>query len=754
MRIENLSRRNVLKGFAGLSGLVLSASLLPRPSAWAAPSAAAVPTSTTFTPNVFLSIAEDGTVTIVAHRSEMGQGARTSLPMIIADELEADWSRVKITQATGDPKYGSQNTDGSRSVRRHYKIMREIGATARQMLEAAAAQTWQVDASTCEARHHQVVHKLTGKTLDFGALIALAATLPVPEAAQLKLKDPKQFRYINKNVQIVDMDDITHGRAVYGIDVVLPDMKYASLERCPVLLGAVKSYDASATLAVKGVEQVVTIDAVTPPVAFKAWGGIAVIAKNTWAAQEGRKKLRVDWDYGPNASYDSNTYRGQLEETARQSGHVMRNEGDVDKALAAADRVIEAEYYIPHLSHAQMEPPCAVARVTGDTCEVWAPTQQPQAARKTLAAALGIPEENITVNVTLLGGGFGRKSKADFVVEAALLARQVGAPVKLTWSREDDIRHGYYHAVSAQSLKTSLDANGTPTAWLHRTVFPSIGSTFVAGKKTAIGVEMGMGFVDMPYRIANVRLENGEAEAHVRIGWLRSVANIYHAFASSVFTDELAVAAGRDPVDYLLELLGEPRLLDLAAVGVEKYWNYGDPIETYPIDTGRLSNVIKVAADKAGWGRQLPKRHGLGIAAHRSFLSYVASVVEVAVSPRGEITIPRVDMVVDCGITVNPDRIRSQMEGAVGYGLSLGLYGEITARAGRIVQSNFHDYPVIRMNMMPETHVHIVDSNELSGGIGEPGTPPVAPALCNAIYVATGKRIRSLPVSKHNLAAT
>lgn len=750
MRIDNVSRRDVLKGMAGLSGLVLSGYLTPERSAFAADSNAAA--GTALEPNLFVSIAEDGTVTIVAHRSEMGQGARTSLPMLVADELEADWDRIKIVQATGDPKYGSQNTDGSRSVRRHYTSMRQMGAVARQMLEEAAAKEWGVSASECQALNHQVVHKGSGKKLDFGALVKTASMLEAPKPEAVKLKDPKQFRYIGKDMQIVDMDDITHGRAIYGIDVVVPGMKYVSLERCPVLFGKPKSYDASEALKVPGVDKVVEIPSVTPPAAFKAWGGIAVVASNTWAAQEGRKKLKIEWDLGVNSKYESGSYKTALLETSRKTGHVMRKEGDYNKAIEGAAKVVEAEYYIPHASHAQMEPPCAVAKVDGDKLEIWGPTQRPQAARDTLAAALGIPKENITVHITLLGGGFGRKSKADFMVEAALLAREVGAPVKLTWSREDDIRHGYYHSVSAQCMKAGLDENGKATAWLHRTVFPSIGATFNAATKQAIGVEMGMGFVDMPFDIPNILLENGEAEAHVRIGWVRSVANIYHAFASSSFADEMAHAAGKDPVAYLLELIGKPRILDLAAVGVEKYWNYGDPVDKYPIQTGRLSNVVKVAAEKSGWGRKLPKGHGMGIAAHRSFLSYTATVVEVAVSDSGELTIPRVDMVMDCGLYVNPERIVSQLEGASVYGLSLALYGEITAKDGAIVQSNYHDYPVMRIGDAPETHVHIVESKELPGGVGEPGQPPVAPALCNAIYAATGKRIRELPVSKHNLA--
>ena len=379
MRIDNISRRDVLKGMAGLSGLVLGAYLAPGRSAFAADANAA---SVVLEPNLFVSIAEDGVVTIVAHRSEMGQGARTSLPMLVADELEADWSRVKIVQATGDPKYGSQNTDGSRSIRRHYTSMRQMGAVARHMLEAAAAQTWGVDASECEARNHQVAHKSSGKTLDFGALVKTASMLPAPKPEAVTLKDPKLFRYIGKDMQIVDMADITHGRAIYGIDVVVPGMKYVSLERCPVLFGKPKSYDASAALSVPGVEKVVEIPSVTPPAAFKAWGGIAVVASNTWAAQEGRKKLKIEWDLGPNASYDSPSYQAALIETSRKPGDVMRQEGDVDTALADAAKVVEAEYYIPHASHAQMEPPCAVAkfrrRQAGNLGADTAPASGPQ----------------------------------------------------------------------------------------------------------------------------------------------------------------------------------------------------------------------------------------------------------------------------------------------------------------------------------------------------------------------------------------
>ncbi|MEA2625658.1 MAG: isoquinoline 1-oxidoreductase subunit beta [Candidatus Binatota bacterium] len=745
--ILNVSRRDFLKGAAGTSGLVLAFHVGFRrlPFADAAE-------STAFAPNVYLSIDETGQVSVVAHRSEMGTGIRTGLPMVLADELEADWTRVTVVQGTGDAKYGDQNTDGSRSTWQFYQVMREAGAAARQMLETAAAQTWGAPASECQARNHSIVHVPTGRELAFGELVKTAATLPVPPAdhLQLRLKDAKARRYVGKSMPIVDLKDIVRGKAAYGIDIVVPGMKHASVERCPVYGGKVKSFDPKDALTVAGVERVVEIAATPLPSGFNPLGGVAVIAKNTWAAQEGRRRLKIEWDYGPNTAHDTTSYRAELEETAKKPGRVVRNQGDVDRALQSAAVRLSADYFVPYYAHSPMEVPAAVARVTANECEVWAPTQNPQGARTTLADVLGLKEADVTVNVTLLGGGFGRKSKPDFIAEAAVLSQKINAPVKVTWTREDEIKHDYFHAVSAQHLEAGLDQSGHPTAWLHRTVFPPIESTFQPGVTYGSAGELQQGVTDVPYAIANVRCENGAATNHVRIGWYRSVFNIPHAFAVCSFADELAAAAGKDPLQYLRMLLGPPRTIDLKAIGVD-YPNYGAPMDRYPIDTQRMRTVLDLAAESSGWGRPLPSRHGRGIAVHRSFLSYVAAVAEVAVDDEGQITVPRLDIAIDCGLAVNPDRVRSQLEGAAIMAISNTLYSNITVRQGQIEQSNFNDYLLARIEITPETHVHIVESSAPPGGVGEPGVPPIAPAICNAVHRITGKRVRSLPIDPAQL---
>lgn len=745
-RIDNLSRRTVLKGVAA-SGLVLGISF---EAIHRFPLAAAT-APTALAPNVYVHVDSSGLVTITAHRSEMGTGIRTSLPMVVADELHADWNHVRVEQAQGDAKYGDQNTDGSRSVRHFYRPMREAGAAARQMLETAAAITWAVPVSECEGRFHEVWHVPTGRHLPYGALASLAATLPVPAQADLRLRSPgAKQRLVGKAVRIVDMEDIVRGTATYGIDVALPGLKYASIERCPVYGGKVRSFNAADAQKVRGVEQILQVAATPIPSGFHPLGGIAVVADNTWSAQEARRRLKVEWDFGPNADYDSTAYRAELETTARHSGHVARNQGDVAQALRAAPKRVVADYYVPHYAHAMMEPPAAVARVADGKCEIWAPTQDPQTAKHIVAQTLGFNDADVTINVTLLGGGFGRKSKPDFIAEAALLSQKISAPVKVTWTREDEIQHGYYHAVSAQHLEGALDTQGRTTGWLHRTVFPSIASTFQPNVTYGSAGELGQGVVDMPYDIPNVRCENGPAAAHVRIGWLRSVYNIPHAFAVCSFADELAAAAGRDPLEYLRELLGAPRHIDLKAMGAD-YTNYGDPVSVYPIDTARLRRVLDLAAEQARWGTPLPPRHGRGIAVHRSFNSYAAAVVEVAVSDSGDIAVPRIDMALDAGLVVNPDRVRAQMEGAAVFGLSLAMYSNITMKQGQVEQSNFSDYLVARMDIAPQTHVHIVESDAPPGGVGEPGVPPIAPALCNAIFAATGKRVRTLPIDSSAL---
>jgi isoquinoline 1-oxidoreductase subunit beta len=752
IKVEKVSRRAVLKSLGIAGGLVLAAPVMSR-QAFAAyeTGAGKMPHGVVVDPRVFVAIAPDGVVTILAHRSEMGTGVRTSLPLIVAEEMEANWSRVKVQQAPGNEvKYGNQDTDGSRSTRHYLLPMRQIGASARVMLENAAAKRWNVPATEVKAVNHEVVHSASGRRLGFGDLAADAAKESVPAIEGLKLKDPNDFRYLGKGeISIVDLRDITVGTAHYGIDARLPGMKYAVIARPPVTGGKMVSYDATDAMKVSGVEKVMEVRGWPWPSKFQPLGGVAVIARNTGAAIKGRDALKVVWDDGANGKYDSVSYRAELEEAARKPGLVVRKDGDADAALKAADKVIVGEYYLPHLAHVSMEPPVAVADVKGDKAEIWAPVQSPGGTREDVAKTLGIPEDNVTVNVTLLGGGFGRKSKCDYALEAALLSKELGVPVKVQWTREDDVRHDFLHTVSAERIEAGLDKSGKVIAWRHRSVAPSIGSTFAANTVHAAPFEIGMGLVDMPFEIANVQCENPEAAAHTRIGWFRSVSNIPRAFAVQSMVGELAHATNRDPKDMLLELIGSPRIVKLDSV--KDLWNYGEPYDSYPIDTARLRKVVEVVADKGEWGRSVPKGHGLGIAVHRSFVSYIATIVEVSVDDKGKLTVPRVDTAIDCGTYVNPERIHSQIEGAAIMGLSLAKYGEITFKDGKVQQGNFDDFPVIRIDEAPlVTNVYIIEPGPDTppSGVGEPGVPPFAPALINAIFAATGKRIRALPIGK------
>ncbi|HKB62430.1 MAG TPA: xanthine dehydrogenase family protein molybdopterin-binding subunit [Burkholderiales bacterium] len=750
--VINVSRRTFL-GTLSAAGLVLA---VGRPRlAFAADEqkygADSMPNGWVDSPLVFVAIAEDGTVTITCHRQEMGQGVRTSLPMVVADELEADWHHVQIRQAPGDQaRFGNQDTDGSRSMRHFFEPMRRCGASARTMLEQAAAARWGVPVAEVRALNHEVVHAPTQRKLGYGELAVAASRLPVPARETLILKTPAEFRYIGKgNVKLVDGPDMVAGRGKYGIDTVLDGMLFAVVARPAVYGGKVVSYDAAAALKVPGVVQVIEIPGTPPPSEFQPLGGIAVVARNTWAAIKGREALKITWDDGPNATYDSTAYKAALEKSTRSPAQLVHERGNVETGMAKAARRLQAEYYIPHMAQAPMEPPAATVRIVGERCEVWTATQAPQATRERVAKRLGIPSERVTVNVTLLGGGFGRKSKPDYVVEAALISQAMkGAPVKLTWTREDDVQHGYYHTVSVEHLEAGLDSAGKPLAWLHRSAAPAIASVFGPDPKHEQPPELGMGLVNVPFLIPNLRIENPEAEAHTRIGWYRSVSNIPHAFAIQSFVAELAAAAGRDPKDYLLELIGPARRIDPRTLGDS--WNYTESRERYAFDTGRLRRVIEMVARESGWGRKLPAGQGLGIAAHYSFVTYVAAVVQVAVNEKGEVTIPRVDVAVDCGPQVNPERIVAQFEGACVMGVGNALLSEISFKAGRVEQSNFHDYQVARMNVAPrDIRVHLVasDFNVPLGGVGEPGVPPIAPALCNAIFAATGKRIRTLPIA-------
>lgn len=753
--LENLSRRAVLLGM-GAGALVLAVNLPAR--AQDAPEeplkfgADAMPHGWKDDPNIFVAIDPDGTVTVTVHRSEMGQGVRTSIAMAVADELEADWARVKVAQAPGDePTYGNQDTDGSRSLRHFFDPMRRAGAAARQMLREAAAAEWGVPVEEVTAENHILRHEASGREAGYGDMATRAAEGPVPAREGLVLKSPDQFRYIGRDdIGLIDNPDIVTGATTYGMDAKAEGMLFAVIARPPVVGGRVASHDDTEALKVPGVQRVVVIDAPPQPSEFQPLGGVAVIATNTWAAMRGREALSIEWEDGPHAAYDSEAFRAELEQAARSTdGVAVRNQGDALAALQEAPRTFEAEYYIPHLAQAPMEPPAALAMIRDGRCEVWACVQAPQVTRVRVAEKLGLDPQNVTVNVTLLGGGFGRKSKPDFVVEAAVLSREMdGAPVKVVWTREDDLHHSYFHTVSVEHLKAGLDENGRPTAWLHRTAAPTIGSIFAPDPKQKLPFELGMGLTNMPLDIPNVRAENPQAQAHTRIGWYRSVSNIPHAFAIQSFIAELAHEAGRDHRDYLLEVIGPARRIDPTEQG--DVWNYGEDPARYPIDTGRLRRVIETATDAAGWGREMPEGSGLGLAAHYSFVTYVAVVAETEVSD-GNVLIPRVHIAVDCGPHVNPDRIRSQMEGAVIMGVGQALMSQITFANGRAQQDNFDSYLVPRMDSSPrEIHVHLVgggDYGQPLGGVGEPGLPPVTPAITNAIFAATGKRIRALPVA-------
>jgi isoquinoline 1-oxidoreductase beta subunit len=749
--VVNVTRRSFLQGALSASAFVLcvaKAPLLAKAAGNVAPGSVAPSIdATTFHPSIFLGIQPDGTVLIVAHRTEMGNGVRTSLPRIVADELDADWSRVEVIQGDGDERYGSQDTDGSHSVREFFDRLRETGATARLMLVRAAAQQWGVPEAQCVADPaHVVSHKASKRTIGYGELAALAAKQPVPKKEELKLKSPSEWRYIGKPAPGYDVTDVCAGKPLFGMDVRVDGMLYAAIAHPPVLGGKVKSVDDSATLKFKGVKQTIPIDPFTPPHHFQPLGGVAVIADNTWSAFKGRDALKIEWDNGAHAVYNSPDYKKQLQETARQPGKVVHTIGDPDAALSKGGKLIDAEYYAPHLAHASMEPPVAVADVQGEKVTVWSPTQNPQGVQEEVAKKLGLKKENVTCHVTFLGGGFGRKSKPDYAVEAAVLSKTTGKPVKVVWSREDDIKFDYFHSVAAMYIKAAVDDKGLPKAWLQRSVFPSISSTFDKDAVYGSDGEMSLGWNVIPFDVPNFRSENGKAVNHVRIGWLRSVANIYHAFAVQSFANELAYAANRDPYDYLLALIGSGHVIDVKQPP--------DVAAKYPYDTTRLRHVTQLAADKANWGKKKSGNGwGMGIAVHRSFLTYVATVVEVEVDGSGAVRIPNVYTAVDAGIVANPDMVRSQFQGAAVFGTSIARTGEITATNGVIDQSNFHNYPVARMNDAPvHVDVQIVESLAPPAGVGEPGVPPLVPALCNAIYAATGKRVRELPLTRNGFA--
>jgi len=693
-------------------------------------------------PNPFeawVKIDTEGNVTLICAKSEMGQGVRTSLPMILADEVEVDWSKVKVEQAATSPMYRvpGLGTGGSSSVRTSFTPLRQAGAAAREMLITAAAARWTVERDTCYAERGEVVHRPSGRRLAYGALVADASKLPIPDLATVPLKDPKDFKIIGQSLPRTDIPSKTNGRAGFGLDVRVPGMLFAVIARCPTFGGKPKSFSADKAKAVPGVRHIVEIPAVGPG-AFSA-GGVAVVADNTWSATEGRDALEIEWDRGAHASESSASLSEKMRELAAQPGKVIRNDGDADASLETAAKRLEAEYELPFLAHAPMEPMNCTAHVHADGAEVWAPTQFPDWNQRSVAQVTGLEPQNVVVHTTLMGGGFGRRAQADFAVEAAQVSKAVGAPVQVVWTRDDDLQHCFYRPASHHRLWGALTEDGRVAAWKHRMVSTSISAMWSPQQNKPEGSEIG-GASDLAYAIPALRVEYAPAPSGVPVAWWRSVEYSITCFVCESFMDELAALAKVDPLEFRLKLLAEPRQVT-------------DPVdpEGTPLSTERLKGVFQLAAEKAGWGGKPPAGRARGIAAQYSFRSYVAEVAEVSVNGKGEVRVHRVVAAVDCGRVVNPDIVRAQIESGIVYGLSAALKGAITIRDGAVEQTNFNDYDVLRMGEMPEVEVHIVQSTEVPTGVGEPGTPPIAPAVCNAIFAATGKRIRRLPIRAADL---
>ncbi len=691
--------------------------------------------------NLFIQVGTDNIVSIVSHRVEMGQGIKSGLPLVVAEEMGADWEKVSVVQAPGHPDYGNQDTDGSQSVRKFYLLMRQLGASARKMLEQAAAQQWRVSISECHAINHQVVHEPSGRSLSFGELAKAANDFPVPLTSELEFRSESEFEYIGKDIAPVDLQDMVTGNAHYTMDIQRPGMVYAVVEHAPVIGAKLLSCDESDARKVSGVIEVFTLPELHFPVNFKPLHGVVVVAKDTWSAIEGRRKLKCSWSDSVYSKRSSATLKETLTERLLTEGKIMRSNGDVSSVYAKATETHEAFYSVPYLAHASMEPPVAVAEINGESCEVWSSSQNPQDVRNSIADLLGMSRFKVKVNVPLLGGGFGRKSKSDFSAQVALIAQNVGKPIKLVWTREDDIKFDYFHAMSLQYYRVSLDSENNISSWLQRAAYPSIGSTYTVGDNRPGVGELGMGFLNSLYDIEHFQAESHEADEAVRIGWLRSVCNIQHAFANNSFADELAYKRGIPPVQHLKELYGEDRVIDASTLGF-KYSQGKD----HPINIARIKNVIDLVVAKSGFS-ELPKGQGWGIAAHFSFFSYVAVATRVLVVDE-KINVEEVHIAIDCGQTVNTDRVKAQMEGSVVFGLSLAMVGKIDVENGQVQQSNFHDYPLLRFHQTPTIYVHIVENHLPPAGVGEPGVPPVAPSLTNAIFAASSKRIRELPVNQ------
>jgi isoquinoline 1-oxidoreductase beta subunit len=718
--VLNLSRRRFFKTSALAGGGLVLGVHLPglRNSIHAAEPAAAA-----FAPNAFVRIGADESVTVIVNHSEMGQGCYTTVPMLVAEDLEADWSKVRFESAPVAPVYnhtvyGIQMTGGSSSTWSEWERLRKAGAAAREMLIAAAAETWKVDPKTCRAENGHVLSG-AGQRASFGSLAAKASRLTPPQ--DVALKDPKDFKIVGKATKRLDTPDKTNGKAIFGLDVTVPGMLVAVVARPPVFGGKVQSFNADKARAVSGVKHVVQVPA-----------GIAVVADGFWPAKLARELLEIVWDDGPLGTLDSRAQFAQYAELAKKPGAVATRQGDVAAALEAAAKKFEAVYDLPYLAHATMEPMNCVADVRADQCTVWTGTQFQTVDQAAAAQEAGLKPEQVQIHTTLLGGGFGRRAtpSSDFVREAVQISKAVGKPVKVVWTREDDTRGGYYRPRAYHTVSAGLDAAGLPAAWQQHVVCQS----FIAGTpfephviKDGVDDTAVEGARDLPYTIPNLSVVWHQAPGGVPTLWWRSVGHSHTAFVVETFLDELAHAAGKDPVEYRRALLGDkhPRHL----------------------------KVLDLIAEKSGWSKPLPAGRARGLALHESFGSYVAHVAEVSLSKDGKPRVHRVVCAIDCGPAVNPENIRAQMEGGTGFGLTAALYGEISFERGRVKQRNFHDYPMLRMNEMPEVEVHIVPSTDKMGGVGEPGVPSVAPALVNALFMLTGKRIRRLPIRTEDLRA-
>jgi len=696
MSHATVNRREFLKTGAAAGATLVIGLYLPAldPRASHAPAA-----RQPFKPNAWIEIRPDGTVTIWTGRSEMGQGVRTAMPMIVAEELEADWTRVRVAQADADPAYGDQFTVGSRSVRSGFEPLRKAGAAAREMLIGAAALTWDVPRDACRARNGLVEHVSTGRCLGYGDLAARAATLPVP--ADPPLKPTSEFRILGKRMPRLDTPDKVSGAAVFGLDVRVPGMVYAVVARCPVFGGHVRTFDPTPALAVPGVQRVVQISS-----------GVAVVAERTWAAFQGKKALKIEWDEGATARWSSDGIWSAFAAAATRPGEVVRAVGDVDANLKAATQTVEAVYQAPYLAHACMEPMNCTAQVRGGRCEIWAPTQSPQGIQRAAARATGLPVDAITVHVTYLGGGFGRRGgPVDYATEAVELAQKIAVPVQVVWTREDDIQNALYRPATYNVLRGGLDARGAPLAWSHRLVGPEGGSFLIT-----------RGADELIYPVPHFRLERVIEDPGIPVAPWRGVGPSQNGWVVESFVDELAHAAGKDPYAYRRELVaGQPRLL----------------------------GVLDLAAQRAGWGTAPPPRgRSRGIALWQFGETFLSQVAEVSVAPDGTVRVHRVVCAADCGILVNPDTVEAQLQGAIVFGLTAALYGEITIERGRVAQSNFSDYRMLALAEMPEIEVHLVPSEAPPSGVGEAGLPPIAPAVGNAIFAGTGKRIRRLPIGR------